>query len=52
MAERYISDGMIPEEGDVERLSTILGRPLHSCREFAVKLTQPEQSLKMALADG
>jgi uncharacterized protein YbjT (DUF2867 family) len=35
MAERYISDGMIPEEGDVERLTALLGRPLHSYRDFA-----------------
>lgn len=35
MAERYVSDGMIPEAGDVERLTAILGRPLHSYREFA-----------------
>jgi len=35
MAERYVSDGMVPEAGDVERLTAILGRPLHSYREFA-----------------
>jgi hypothetical protein len=35
MAERYVSDGMIPEEDDVERLIKILGRPLHSYRDFA-----------------
>ena len=35
MAERFVSDGMIPEVGDVERLTRILGRPLHSYREFA-----------------
>jgi hypothetical protein len=35
MAERYVSDGMIPEAGDVERLVHILGRPLHSYRSFA-----------------
>jgi uncharacterized protein YbjT (DUF2867 family) len=35
MAERYVSDGMIPEAGDVERLTKILGRPLHSYRNFA-----------------
>jgi len=35
MAERYVSDGMIPDEGDVERLTGILGRPLHSYRDFA-----------------
>lgn len=38
MAERYVSDGMIPQAGDVERLTTILGRPLHSYRSFATKL--------------
>jgi uncharacterized protein YbjT (DUF2867 family) len=35
MAERYVSDGMIPEEGDVERLTRLLGRPLHAYRDFA-----------------
>ncbi|MFP5077608.1 SDR family oxidoreductase [Rhizobium sp. YIM 134829] len=34
MAERYVSDGMLPEPGDVERLTTRLGRPLHSYRDF------------------
>ena len=38
MAERYVSDGMVPRAGDVERLTRILGRPLHSYREFASKL--------------
>jgi uncharacterized protein YbjT (DUF2867 family) len=38
MAERYVSDGMIPEAGDVERLTKILGRPLHSYRNFATEL--------------
>ena len=37
MAERYVSDGMIPEAGDVERLTKILGRPLHSYRNFATE---------------
>jgi uncharacterized protein YbjT (DUF2867 family) len=35
MSERFITDGMVPETGDVERLTTLLGRPLHSYREFA-----------------
>jgi len=35
MAERYVSDGMIPDAGDVERLTRMLGRPLHSYRDFA-----------------
>lgn len=38
MAERYVSDGMIPEEGDRERLTELLGRPLHSYRETAAQL--------------
>jgi hypothetical protein len=38
MAERYVSDGMIPDQGDVERLTGILGRPLRSYREFANKI--------------
>jgi uncharacterized protein YbjT (DUF2867 family) len=38
MAERYVSDGMIPETGDVERLTKILGRPLHSYRNFATEI--------------
>jgi hypothetical protein len=32
---RLESDGMIPEAGDVERLTTLLERPLRSYREFA-----------------
>jgi uncharacterized protein YbjT (DUF2867 family) len=35
MAERFLSDGMVPEAGDVERLTRLLGRPLRSYREFA-----------------
>ncbi|POO48734.1 NmrA family transcriptional regulator (plasmid) [Agrobacterium rosae] len=38
MAERYVTDGMIPNEGDVERLVAMLKRPLHSYREFAESL--------------
>jgi uncharacterized protein YbjT (DUF2867 family) len=35
MSERFVSDGMMPEAGDVERLTALLGRPLHSYRDFA-----------------
>ncbi|UPG85344.1 NmrA/HSCARG family protein [Luteibacter aegosomatis] len=35
MSERFISDGMLPKPGDVERLTTMLGRPLRSYRDFA-----------------
>jgi uncharacterized protein YbjT (DUF2867 family) len=38
MAERYVSDGMIPEAGDVERLTTMLGRPLHAYRDVAAEI--------------
>ena len=38
MAERFVSDGMIPEAGDVERLTRILGRPLHAYRGFAAQI--------------
>ncbi|NYF23076.1 uncharacterized protein YbjT (DUF2867 family) [Xanthomonas sp. JAI131] len=38
MSERFISDGMVPAAGDVERLTTLLGRPLHSYREFATRV--------------
>ena len=38
MAERYVTDGMIPEADDVERLTKILGRPLHTYRDFAAQI--------------
>lgn len=38
MAERFLTDGMVPEAGDVERLTTLLGRPLRSYREFATEV--------------
>jgi uncharacterized protein YbjT (DUF2867 family) len=38
MAERFVSHGMIPEAGDVDRLTQLLGRPLHSYRDFATAL--------------
>ncbi|ANN77470.1 SDR family oxidoreductase [Bordetella flabilis] len=37
MTERFLTDGMVPDAGDVERLTTLLGRPLHSYREFATQ---------------
>jgi len=38
MAERFVSDGMLPEIGDVERLTDILRRPLHAYRDFAAQV--------------
>ncbi|WP_343548887.1 NmrA family NAD(P)-binding protein [Ralstonia sp.] len=40
MAERYVSDGMVPQTGDVERLTALLGRPLGSYRDFAAALAR------------
>ncbi|MBX4939044.1 SDR family oxidoreductase [Rhizobium binae] len=39
MAERYVTIGMVPEAGDVERLTGILRRPLRSYRDFAAAIT-------------
>jgi uncharacterized protein YbjT (DUF2867 family) len=35
MSERFQTDGMIPEAGDRERLTALLGRPLRTYRDFA-----------------
>lgn len=38
MAERFVSDGMVPADGDVARLEGILGRSLRLYREFAASV--------------
>ena len=38
MAERFLTDGMLPEAGDVARLTTLLGRPLRSYHDFAAEI--------------
>ena len=38
MAERFLSDGMVPEAGDVARLTEMLKRPLRSYRDFATRV--------------
>ena len=38
MSERFLSDGMIPEAGDVKRLAALLGRPLRSYHDFASEI--------------
>ncbi|MFC0242531.1 SDR family oxidoreductase [Rhodopseudomonas telluris] len=38
MAQRFVSDGMIPEPGDRDRLVKLLGRPLHAYRDFAARI--------------
>ena len=42
MAERFVSDGMLPDHGDVERLQALLGRPLRSYRDFAMEVAGAE----------
>ena len=39
MAERFQTDGMIPETGDVDRLTALLGRPLRSYRDYVAQIT-------------
>jgi uncharacterized protein YbjT (DUF2867 family) len=38
MADRFISDGMVPESGDVARLSATLGRPLRTYRDYVASI--------------
>jgi len=38
MSEHFLSEGMIPEPGDVERLTALLGRPLRSYHVFASEI--------------
>ena len=37
MSERFLSEGMNPDAGDVERLTALLGRPLRAYRDFATE---------------
>jgi uncharacterized protein YbjT (DUF2867 family) len=39
MADRFLSDGMRPDAGDVERLTKLLGRPLRSYRDYVAQIT-------------
>ncbi|SDG14821.1 MULTISPECIES: SDR family oxidoreductase [unclassified Duganella] len=38
MSERFLTDGMLPQAGDVERLTRLLGRPLRRYRDFAAAI--------------
>ncbi|MHC1547874.1 SDR family oxidoreductase [Phyllobacterium sp. K27] len=38
MAERFLSDGMLPETGDRDRLTALLGRPLRSYRDYVAQI--------------
>ncbi|WP_417843812.1 SDR family oxidoreductase [Thalassospira sp.] len=37
MGERFLTDGMLPDSGDVKYLTALLGRPLRSYRDFAAE---------------
>ena len=39
MSERFLTEGMVPEAGDVERLAKLLGRPLRTYRDFAAEIS-------------
>ena len=38
MSERFLAEGMLPDDGDVARLTALLGRPLRSYRNFASEI--------------
>lgn len=38
MAERFLTDGMVPKAGDVERLTALLGRPLRTYRDLVAEI--------------
>jgi len=38
MAERFLTDGMLPDVGDVDRLTSMLGRPLRSYRDYVAQI--------------
>jgi uncharacterized protein YbjT (DUF2867 family) len=38
MAERFLTDGMLPDAGDVDRLTALLGRPLRSYRDHVAQI--------------
>jgi uncharacterized protein YbjT (DUF2867 family) len=44
MSDRFLIDGMIPESGDVERLTALLGRPLRSYRSFASEVAATDSA--------
>jgi uncharacterized protein YbjT (DUF2867 family) len=38
MGDRFLSDGMVPEAGDVARLTSMLGRPLRTYRDYVAQI--------------
>jgi uncharacterized protein YbjT (DUF2867 family) len=48
MAERFLTDGMVPEAGDVERLTRLLGRPLRTYQGFASEIAASSEAAAAA----
>lgn len=38
MSQRFLTEGMVPEVGDVKRLTKLLGHPLRSYKDFATEV--------------
>jgi uncharacterized protein YbjT (DUF2867 family) len=49
MSDRFLSDGMIPKSGDVERLTALLGRSLRSYRSFASEVAATDSAVSAPL---
>src|SRR3569833_2100619 len=48
MSERFLTEGMLPEAGDVSRLTDFLGRPLRSFRDFVAEISASALGLTCA----
>jgi len=44
MSERFLTEGMLPDAGDVQRLTALLGRPLRSYRDFVAAIAVEAQT--------
>jgi len=44
MSDRFLLDGMVPESGDVDRLTALLGRPPRSYRSFASEVAATDSA--------
>ena len=47
MSERFLTDGMIPDAGDVEHLTALLGRPLRSYRSLVSEIAAARAEVRL-----
>ena len=47
MSERFLTDGMIPDAGDVEHLTALLGRPLRSYRSLVSEIAAASAEVRL-----